>query len=583
MPKLKQIDSLECLAIRSLVIYLTEIGEELIPILTKSLTTLAPQYSSYEIEDDDDDNAYVIPEDDGNVFDQDDDNEITSETKRRLKAKRDRRNSHHRRQASEILQSQINVLRTILEYNVPCFLYDRLCDGLFAEIPRMVDRIKSRKSIRTSMGEFLGQVNVAVSLAELVIGPYLTRCSFEEMPKMCSQVFFSRLACLTGMKYLNLGSLSGGWKTADMEPTLLAGLLKMRNLRYLSLNYDCTDNILLALIDSCPHLHTLDVGSSRAVNDDSVNLLMRIKSLRSIQLHKTSVTLEGYVKLLLKLPDLEDIGRYDDIGRCLEYIVDSYPEVKKFSLRRFSSRYVTTKFLQVLGEYCPYMQFVSIFYNALLCDLTALIGINQLSNLHLLACDFFSDQVRDVLAVKGCNITHLHLEHVDQIDMNALMYISQFCPDLQVFTIYNCELLESTSLYMKQPVMPPFMNLEHLTVIAQCDQEHLEFMMSSCLHIKTIKFGTMVPTTDYLFDRVLAKNPMECLEELSIVCSHGLTINTAYKLLDVCPNLTVLNELEGWARIQDFELEKFKNFVETNNFDLNIESKRFRTTTEELI
>lgn len=582
MPKIRQVERLESMATRSLVLHLCDIVDDLIPILTKEISVIRPQFTSYSDRNDDDDTDHINCNnaDDVNVnvirtFIRDGENHLKS-------LQRKRRNSHHRK-TSEILKSYINTLHLILEYNIPCFIFDELCNGLFGEIPKMVDRIKGRMSIRTSMGEFLGQIQIAVALAEVVIGPNLTTCNFEEMPKMLQQIFYNKLNLLTGLKNLNLGSLSGGWKTADMEGTILNGLLNMRNLRQLSLNYDCTNNILLALIDTCPQLQLIDLSSSKSISNDSINLLLRMKTLRSVQLHRTCVTIEGYVKLLLGLPNLEDVGRYDEIGRCLEYIVDMYPDKKEFALRKFSSRYVTTRFLQILASHCPKMQHVSIFYNVLICELMSLIGINELSNLHLLACDFFSDQIRDVLAVKGCNITHLHLEHVDQIDSNALMYISQFCPDLKVLIIYNCELLESTSLYMKQPIIPPFMNLEYLTLVAECQLYHLEFLLSTCLQIKSIKLGTLVPTTDYLFDRVLCHNPMEHLEELSIVCSEGLTIAMAYKLVEVCPKLTVLNELEGWVRIQDFELEKFLQFIKINNFDLHIESRRFKTTTEELI
>lgn len=126
------------------------------------------------------------------------------------------------------------------------------------------------------------------------------------------------------------------------------------------------------------------------------------------------------------------------------------------------------------------------------------------------------------------------------------------------------------------------MNLERLTVVAQCDYRHLEFLWSTCLHIKTIKCGMMVPTTDNLFDRVLARNPMEHLEELSVIRSDGLTIATAYKLVEICPKLAYLNELEEWKLIKEDEIQLFKTFIKTNNLDLNLESKRFQTENDDL-
>lgn len=589
MPQYKRVKSLETLSIHALTKFIFRCTEDLLPMYTEAFELILPDLHSDEIELNSED--FALDE----FFDDDIECLENLETLCKLKTKSRTRKSSGRsmedfqrctitqKQIADILRQRIEIVHNLIEYNIPCYLFDRIRQHLVYEIPQLVDLIKARRTIKTSHSEFMAQCNAAVSLIEVVIGPHLTYCNFEETPKLLQQVFYMRLKDLKGLEFLNLGSMTGGWKIEEMEPTILNGIEVMKNLQYLSLNYDCTNTILLKLIETCPHLQSLDLTSSKSINDDSVNLIARIKSLRSVQLYRTSVTMEGYVNLFLKLKKLEDIGQFSEIGHCLEYIVDNYPDFQKFSLRKFNSRYVTTRFLQILSEHCPKIQCISIFFNVLICDLTAIIGINQLSHLQLMACDFFSDQIRDVLAVKGCNLTLLHLEHVDQIDMNALMYISQYCPDLKVLTIFNCELIESTSVYLKKPTIPPFMNLERMTLIAHCDHHHLEFLWSTCLHIKSIKCGMMVPTNDHILEKILSCNPMEHLEEFAVMRSDGLTIKIAYKLVEICQNLTHLNELEGWSRIKEDEIQLFKTFIKMNNLNLNLESRRFQTTTEELL
>lgn len=610
MPQYKQVKTLETLALHALTTYVRSFGEELLPLCSKAFELIMPELHSmdskdFDEDDNDDDSDYFgdgASDDDSMDFLDDFEQLALRELivrRRRYQRRKSstksadnnndkelqiRRNSVTQKKIQETLRARIAYLHELFEQNIPCYLFDKLRKCLFSEIPKMVDHIKARRTIKTSQSEFMSQVNVAIALIETIIGPHLTYHNFEETPKILHSSFYMRLRDLKGLEFLNLGSLTGGWKTMDMEPTISMGLEHMSNLHYLSLNYDCTDTLLLKLIEHCPQLQALDVSSSKAVTNDSINLINRMQQLRYVNLIRTSVTMEGYIKLLLGLRKLEDVGRFDEIGHCLEYIVDNYPNFGEFAMRKFCSRYVTTRFLQIISEYCPQMYYVSIFFNMLLCDLTALIGINNLTVLHLLSCDFFSDNIRDVLAVKGCNLTHLHLEHVDQIDMNALMYISQYCPDLQVLTIYNCEMIESTSLYLSRPAIPPFMNLERLTIVAQCDVRHLEFLWSTCLHIKTIKCGMLVPTSDALFERILMKNPMEHLEELSIVKSSGMTISIAYKLAEMCPMLTQLYEIDEWEMVKDVELQLFKTFIKTNNLNLNLESKRFQTgSNDELL
>lgn len=191
---------------------------------------------------------------------------------------------------------------------------------------------------------------------------------------------------------------------------------------------------------------------------------MKLISLRSIQLYRTSVTLEGFAKLLVNCLNLEDIGRCDEIGRVLEFIDLTDSSAPPFKLKMYVSRYAPANHLQLAVDMCPDIRSVTVFHHNVHGDLMMLIGLKDLCELKLLSCDFYADQVKQILQVKGCNITHLHLEHVDQIDLNALMYISQMCPLLESFTLYNCTLIHHTSLYTKKLEIMPFRNLKNLLV-----------------------------------------------------------------------------------------------------------------------
>lgn len=364
--------------------------------------------------------------------------------------------------------------------------------------------------------------------------------------------------------------MSGGWKTEDVEHFYINGLNTMTNLRAVTLAYDCTDNILDMLAMTAPLIEHIDVSNSKMITDRSIDRLLRFMNLKTVQLHRTSVTMEGYSTLLLYSQELTDIGKYDEIGRVLEYLDEWNPQKKTYKLKKFISTYVTSKHLQLLSEKCPDIDTVSIFHNVMLIDLMLLIGINKLSTLKLLSCDFFGDRVRDVLQVKGCNLTYLHLEHVDQIDLNALMYISQYCPDLKYLSLYNCQLLDSTSVYIRKPTIPPFMNLERLTFAAQGSRKHLEFLLKDAYKIKYISLGTQAPTCDQLFSNILGCNPLQYLEEMRIIHSDQLTITTAYKLVNNCPKLKLLKELESWSTVKESELDAFKLYVKTRNLDLDI-------------
>ncbi|XP_055383045.1 F-box/LRR-repeat protein 2-like [Condylostylus longicornis] len=473
--------------------------------------------------------------------------------------------------SSEYLKESVNMIHKLFLYNIPCYLFDNLSKVVFKKLPILIDNIKRKLKMHASMSEFLIHVNVAVSLGQIIISPHLHFLNFEEMPKMMRHLFYMRLKDLPGLVYLNLSTLSGGWKTEDMEPIVLNGIVDMKNLHTLILTYDCTDNILKILETSCPRIQVLDISSSKMIGNNSIKYLLELHHLKKVQLYRTSITIEGYIRLLTKMPQLENIGRYDAIGTCLEYIDMTYENLDEkpiIKLKVFESHYVVSKHIKLLAKWCPDIELVCLFHNPLLNDLMGLIAINKLSDLRLLSCNFFQDHVRDVLEVKGCNLTYLHLEHVEEIDINALMCISQYCPDLNTLIIYNCELIDGPLKYFRKQV-PPFMNLKNLTIAASCTLQHLEFLLMNCFKIKFIHIGTMVPTNDEIFDKILANNPMEYLEELHIIYSTGLTVSTAYKLLETCENLKVLNEMESWTRVQEQELENFRIFLKIRNYNID--------------
>lgn len=478
-------------------------------------------------------------------------------------------------EAATILRDKMMLLHNLFEYNVPFCLYDKLAEEMFIAIPRLIENIKSRQELNSSMGKFLSEVNVAVSLTEVLLSSNLRTLHFDQIPKMMRHIFYTKLDQLPGLLSLDLGSLSGGWKTQDMEPTVLNGIIHMRHLQSICINYDATDNIIRSLGECCPNLVAIDFSSSKCITNASVELLIALQNLRRVILYRTSVSMEGYIRLLMNLPRIEDLGRYDDLGRCLSYIDTYYPDQDELQLTKFISHYATTEHLQILGRLCPKLHTISLFHNALLLDLMALIAIDNLRDLKLLSADFFGDQIRHVLEVKGCNLTHLHLEHVDEIDMNALIYISQFCPDLKTFVIYNCELVDSTSLCMRRFPIPPFMNLERLTIAASCKFWHLDFLFSTAFKIRYIYVGTMVPADDDLIAHVLSKNPMSQLEEFRVIFSEALTINSVYKLANSCSNLQKLSELESWTKIKECELAEFRRYIKTKNMDLDIKSQKF--------
>ncbi|XP_048486745.1 uncharacterized protein LOC105387298 [Plutella xylostella] len=473
--------------------------------------------------------------------------------------------------AQTTLAHLVATTRTHLEYNVPWMLYDPLAIECIRALTELLDKIKQALGFRVAMGKFVSQMNIAVSMIEVVFTQSLTFLSIDTIPKIMRSVFYNKLHMLTGLEFLNLGSLSGGWKTSDMEVSIIQALKELHRLKYLCINYDCTDNILRCIVANCTNIQKLDVSSSKSITDDSIDIIAKLKSLKSIQLYRTFVTVGGFAKLLIRCKKLEDIGRCDDIGRVLEYIDLSDSEAPPFYLTTYVSRYAPQNHLQLAVDMCPYIRCMTVFHNrnSVQSDLMVLIGLKDLRDLKLLSCDFYADQLKQVLQVKGCNITHLHLEHVDQIDLNALMYISQMCPLLESFTLYNCTLIQHTSLYTKKLDLLPFRNLKRFTCVATCTHEQLMFVLANSLNVEFVHVGTAVELTDEFILKLLDKNPLIYLKELRILQTDCLTITSLQSIIESCMCLEVLVELESWSLLTDSDREYIRNYIKVNNFNID--------------
>lgn len=467
------------------------------------------------------------------------------------------------------LSKQIDLYRSYIDINVPWMVHDRLVKETIRALSELLEETKRSLGFRPSMGKFVNQMNVIVRMSEVLFTKNFTVVSIDVIPKMLRSTFYSKLYMLSGLLSLNLGSLSGGWKTADMESAIISSLKELHLLRSLCINYDCTDNILRCIVHNCKLLENLDVSCSKCITNDSVDLIKKLKNLKSIQLYRTFVTFDGFVRILLCCKNLEDIGRCDDLGRVLEYIDSTSFETKQFKLKTFVSRYATWNQLQLTVQMCPEIRSMTVFHNTLQTDLMVLISLSELRDLKLLSCDFYGDQIKQMLQVKGCNLVSLHLEHVDQIDLNALMYISQMCPLLESLTLYNCTLIQHTSLYTKKLDIEPFRNVKKLTLISSCTNEQLLFLLTNCVNVQFIHIGTAIQLTDDFLFQIVDKNPLIYLRELRIMQSDFLTMTSIERIIQSCISLEILVELESWTLLTETDREHVRNYIKINNFNID--------------
>lgn len=470
------------------------------------------------------------------------------------------------------LQRALDRVQALLVSHVPRYVYDDMAGHVLQAVKGLIEQTKKAYYPQISMSAFMTQMNVVVSLTETVLSEHLRTIDFSRWPKIMRYVLYKCLHKMSGLEVLNLGSCTGGWRTEEYDKSLITGISSMRNLHSLCLCFDCTDHIIHIISDTCLNLHTLDITSSRSVTDRSVPSLLRCLHLRELLLLRTSISAQGLAQILVGLPELRDIGRCDDFGQVLEFIQELGG--CQLDIRRIHMKDLSTENLRLLVEMCPRIENVSLFRDEHFSDLTVLTHLENLSDLKLLSCDFYTNCMKQLLEIRGFNLTSLHLEHVEEIDGRALIYVSKSCPFLRSLILYNCDFQDENSssyvgfsCYSKNK---PFQHLERLFWVVDCALVHLEFILANATNIKSIHLGSSTGITHVSMENTLKVNPMRCLEELRILYSSDLSIVTVQLLLESCPVLKVMSELESWAGITWEELAIFREYISSNNFDLDI-------------
>ena len=134
--------------------------------------------------------------------------------------------------------------------------------------------------------------------------------------------------------------------------------------------------------------------------------------------------------------------------------------------------------------------------------------ISRLQNLHqlkLLACNFYTDRVDRLIADQGPGLTLLHLEHIDELDMAALTLIAQSCPNLVKLVFFSCDFVENfgSSLSDQKFSEAPLQKLESLVCVSECAPNVIEFLLTHAQFLTSVQFGSTAWFNDQTVSSIL--------------------------------------------------------------------------------
>jgi hypothetical protein len=408
------------------------------------------------------------------------------------------------------------------------------------------------------------------------------RMKWLNMPKLHKAIRDALLPLLqrmTGLESLDLGFgiVGDAVRRRHVTQALHAG--SASNLRHVVMLGDCDDAVLTALAASCPHLSVLDVSRSTAVSDEGVLSLCRCRSLRSVDVYQTSVTVVGYASLMLdKQNGIHDLGTCDILSDVLEYIAKVLKRSGEIiSCKSISARNMTPHHLRTLVNMSPNIEAITMLSqveNDADEAIHILTSLEHLRYIRLHCLGFHTDGIVTVImSAIGTNLISLHLEHVDEMDMRSLCIIAENCSALQKLVLFSCDFTENFGDNLERVEYRSKMllsSLRCLECVSETAPNVIEFLLCAAPNLITLSFGSAAWLNDDTLAKVVFRGGLKSLEDITVTASYELTMVSVRLLLDSCPRLKTVRYLEEWRGIPIPDLIQLHEFISAENYDLKL-------------
>jgi len=338
------------------------------------------------------------------------------------------------------------------------------------------------------------------------------------------------------------------------------------------------------------------------VNDESVASILALSQLVSLAIFNTGLTERGQVTLLEGLPLLEELPRGDFLCDALEWLEETDPERcsrLRLGICEFwaSEDYFFhhSEQLQLVSTVCPNIRKMLFMFRNTEAAFRDLLAFGCLQELDLWGGDFYADGLFPIFTQMGPQLTKLNLVHVEELDNQALIILSQNTPNLRSLSFSSCGFVEpgagggggggggdgfqavdreARREERVQIATHLWLQLTKLKIISEVGEWLVVRLVSACPNLTNLSLGMHTSITDTGLRKILASNSLSELRHFKCTQSKHLSMESVSMLLDSCSNLVTCLELDCWAGISHEELEDTKLWLRKSNMQLLITEEK---------
>jgi hypothetical protein len=328
----------------------------------------------------------------------------------------------------------------------------------------------------------------------------------------------------------------------------------LTQLQELIFHVGCTTEIIIELSKYCPHLIKLSVQHSVSVDDECVEHLLKLTHLRALNVADTSISNNSFRELLSGLPQVEEVTWFGPVDPVLRDLTVSLPSVTGFVGTILAAELLVQKF--------PNIKQLALF--SLTVDISDLGELRSVSDLTILDCCYTAIGFSALISRLGPTLTKLEMHHVVNINMDDLI---NYCTVLYSLTITSCH-ITYTGTFDRE--LPHFQNLKKLRLIPNRGPFHFSSILHLYVNLDKLHVVGMEEITDTVIREIVTAGGFRNVTEFVFEQCGYMSIETALLLMDSCPRLIKLGNIDSWPGVANDHLVAFLNFVRNNNLSLSI-------------
>jgi hypothetical protein len=329
----------------------------------------------------------------------------------------------------------------------------------------------------------------------------------------------------------------------------------LSHLQKFSFHVGCTTEIIIELSKYCPHLKIISVTNSIGLEGDCVEHLLKFRHLHTLNLGGTSLSYVNYEALLSGLPHLQSIFWFDPIDPVLMNLPACLPLVTTFYGRISDS--------DLLVQKCPNLNEVMILSPT--GNISTLGQMRSIVDITVTNSCWTTIGFSDVIRSLGATLTALKFHRVVNISVDDLIH---YCTVLNSLLFDYCHM---TNTKIRDWKLPHFNNLKKLILKKNKGLYDFRSILHKYVNLNVFHVADMEVVTDTFIRQIVTAGGFRRLILFSVDrCGH-MSIDTAWLLVQNCPNLTEIGNIYSWPAVRTDDIETFLNFVRNNNLSLTVQ------------